>query len=159
MSKGLSDLIDYFALAADGVVKTLTGVYLAAWEFAGQDMDALPLEECFAIADRLAAVFALGRGWSLQCDLIREEYAEYVTSRGFWPDPMAELVEEERRAWFTRTGVEGAPRLSRYFFCLSYEAKEKGLAVGGPEIDWGRGRGRRVGGSSARAVSAEGERD
>ena len=40
---------------------------------------------------------------------------------------MAELVEEERRAWFTRTGVEGAPRLSRYFFCLSYEAKEKGL--------------------------------
>ncbi len=126
-AKGLSDLIDYFALAADGVVETSTGVYLAAWEFAGRDMDALPLEECFAIADRLTGAFGLGRGWSLQCDLIRAEHAEYVTSRGFWPDPMAELVEEERRAWFTRTGVEGAPRVSRYFFCLSYEAKEKGL--------------------------------
>ncbi len=66
--KGLSDLIDYFALAADGVVKTSTGIYLAAWEFGGQDMDALQLEECFAIADRLARVFSLGRGWSLQCD-------------------------------------------------------------------------------------------
>ena len=126
-AKGLSDLIDYFALAADGVVETSTGVYLAAWEFAGRDMDALPLEECFGIADRLASVFSLGRGWSLQCDLIREEYAEYIKDRGSWPDPIAELVEEERRAWFTRTGVEGAPRLSRYFFCLSYEAKEKGL--------------------------------
>ena len=158
-AKGLSDLIDYFALAADGVVETSTGVYLAAWEFAGRDMDALPLEECFAIADRLAAAFGLGRGWSLQCDLIRAEHAEYVTSRGFWPDPMAELVEEERRAWFTRTGVEGAPHLSRYFFCLSYEAKEKGAAVGGPKSNWGWGRGRRVGGSRARALSAKGERN
>ena len=77
--KGLADLIDYFALVADGVVKTLPGVLLAAWEFAGQDMDALQLEECFAIADRLAKVFSLGRGWSLQCDLIREEYTEYTT--------------------------------------------------------------------------------
>jgi type IV secretion system protein VirB4 len=125
--KGLADLIDYFALAADGVVKTSTGIYLAAWEFAGQDMDALPLEECFAMADRLAKVFSLGRGWSLQCDLIREEYAEYTTQPGKWLDPMAEMVEEERREWFTRSGVEGAPRLSRYFFCLSYETKEKGL--------------------------------
>ena len=125
--KGLADLIDYFALVADGVVKTLPGVLLAAWEFAGQDMDALQLEECFAIADRLAKVFSLGRGWSLQCDLIREEYTEYTTQPGRWLDPMAELVEEERRAWFTRKGVEGAPRLSRYFFCLSYETKEQGL--------------------------------
>ena len=142
--KGLSDLIDYFALAADGVVKTSTGIYLAAWEFGGQDMDALPLEECFAIADRLARVFSLGRGWSLQCDVIRDEYSEYTNQPGQWLDPMAELVEEERRAWFTRTGVEGAPRLSRYFFCLSYETKEKGLRklsrnlLGGDEAS-GRG--------------------
>ena len=82
-AKGLSDLIDYFALAADGVVEDVDRrVLLAAWEFAGQDMDALPLEECFAIADRLARVFSLGRGWSLQCDLIREEYTEYITEPG-----------------------------------------------------------------------------
>jgi type IV secretory pathway VirB4 component len=75
-AKGLSDLIDYFALAANGVVVTQAGVYLAAWEFAGRDMDALPLEECFAIANRLAKNLSLGAGWSLQCDLIRDEYSE-----------------------------------------------------------------------------------
>ena len=31
--KGFSDLIDYFALAADGVVLTSTGVYVAGWSF------------------------------------------------------------------------------------------------------------------------------
>jgi type IV secretion/conjugal transfer VirB4 family ATPase len=120
-AKGLADLLDYFGLAADGVVETSSGVYIAAWEFAGRDMDALPLSECFGIAERLATAFSLGSGWSLQCDLIREEYTEYVATPGHWLDPLAELVEEERREWFTRSGVEGAPRLSRYFLCLSYE--------------------------------------
>jgi len=109
-AKGLSDLIDYFALAADGIVETSTGVYLAAWEFAGQDMDALPLEECFAIANRLASAFALGPGWSLQCDLIREEYAEYVKSPSNCPDPMANWWKKSggpgSRAWASR-GLRG----------------------------------------------------
>ncbi len=126
-AKGLSDLIDYFGLVADGIVETSTGVYIAAWEFAGRDMDALPLEECFAIADRLATVFSLGAGWSLQCDLIRDEYTEYCPAGASWPNAVSALIEEERRSWFTRTGVVGAPRLSRYFFCLSYESKEKSV--------------------------------
>jgi type IV secretory pathway VirB4 component len=106
-AKGLSDLIDYFALAADGVVETSTGVYLAAWEFAGRDMDALPLEECFAIADRLASVFALGRGWSLQCDLIREEYAEYIKTRR-----VRGLIRW--RNWWRKSGAPGSlERVSR----------------------------------------------
>ena len=124
---GLSDLIDYQGLAGDGIGELSSGIFLAAWEFAGRDMDALPLEECFAIADRIATVCSLGQGWSLQCDLIREEYTEYCPDTAHWPSAVSALVEEERLSWFTRSGVEGAPRLSRYFFCLSYEAKERSV--------------------------------
>jgi type IV secretion system protein VirB4 len=128
-AKGLSDLIDYFALAADGVVVTQAGVYLAAWEFAGRDMDALPLEECFAIANRLAKGLSLGAGWSLQCDLIRDEYAEYAPETDAWPEPVSLLVEEERRYRFSLSGMEASTRLSRYYFCLSYEAKASSAAT------------------------------
>jgi type IV secretion system protein VirB4 len=128
-AKGLSDLLDYFALAADGVVVTSSGIYLAAWEFAGRDMDALPLEECFAIADRLAKSLALGAGWSLQCDLIRGEYTEYAPLTETWLEPVSQIVEEERRYRFTLTGTPHAPRLSRYFFCLSYEGKAADAAT------------------------------
>jgi len=128
-AKGLSDLIDYFALAADGVVVTQAGVYLAAWEFAGRDMDSLPLEECFAIADRLARNFALGAGWSLQCDLIRDEYAEYAPETDAWPEPVPLLVEEERRYRFNLSGSAAAVRMSRYYFCLSYEGKASDAAT------------------------------
>ncbi len=86
---GLSDLIDYFALVADGVVLTSTGLYVAGWEFVGPDMDALSVEESWQIANRLASKFRVGRGWTVQCDLIRAEYQEYCreTARsGFVPD-------------------------------------------------------------------------
>jgi type IV secretory pathway VirB4 component len=120
-AKGLSDLLDYFALAADGVVETSTGVLMAAWELAGHDMDALPLEECYTIADRLAKNLNLGAGWSLQCDLIRDEHAEYAPETNAWPEPVSLMVEEERRYRFSLSGSEAATRLSRYYFCVSYE--------------------------------------
>lgn len=128
-AKGLSDLLDYEALVEDGVVRMSSGAYIAAWEFAGRDMDALPVDECFAIADRLARNFSLGASWSLECHLIRSEYTEYVDTEGEWPDPMAMLIEEERRNRFLLKGVEGATRLSRYFFALSYQPNDKGIAA------------------------------
>ena len=132
--KGLADLIDYFGLVADGVVVTTAGVYMAAWEFEGNDMDSTPIEQCFAICRRLERNFALGAAWSLQCDLIRDEYTEYSAASTCWPDPLSMLVEEERRARFLLTGVEGTTRLSRRFFCLSYESKEKGLRARAKKI-------------------------
>jgi type IV secretion system protein VirB4 len=122
-AKGLSDLLDYFALEGDGIVVTQTGVRLAAWEFAGRDMDALPLAECFAIADRLSKNLGLGAGWSLQCDLIRSEYTEYAPATDAWPEPVSLMVEEERSYRFNLSGTAAATRLSRYYFCLSYEEK------------------------------------
>ena len=82
-------------------------------------MDALPLEECWHVAHRLATKFRLGSGWSIQCDLIRSEHPEYCPEAE-WPDPVSYLIEQERRGRFRLTG-EAATRLSRYFLALSYE--------------------------------------
>ncbi|MGA8026201.1 MAG: hypothetical protein WB992_03590 [Bryobacteraceae bacterium] len=124
-AKGLSDLIDHFLLAADGVVLTSTGVYVAGWEFTGPDMDALPPEECWHLAKRIATKLRLGSGWTVQCDLIRSEHPEYCTGESDWPDPVSYLIEQERRARFTTTGEAGT-RLSRYFLALSYEPALRG---------------------------------
>jgi type IV secretion system protein VirB4 len=92
-------------------------------------MDALPLEECFAIADRLSRNLRLGAGWSLQCDLIRGEYTEYAPASEAWPEPVSQMVEEERQYRFSLTGTEASTRLSRYYLCLSYEAAAAQLAA------------------------------
>ena len=108
--KGLSDLLDHFALVAYGVVLTTTGLYVAGWEFTGPDMDALTPDECWQIARRIAAKFRLGSGWTIQCDLIRSDHSEYCSQESDWPDPVSYLIEQERRARFTTTG-EAATRL------------------------------------------------
>jgi type IV secretion system protein VirB4 len=128
-AEGLPDLIDYFALVSDGVVVTHSGVYIAAWEFAGRDMDALPLEECYQIADRLKRNLKLGGGWALQCDLIRGEYTEYAPANAAWPEPVSQMVEEERSYRFQLTGTQASTRLSRYYLCLSYEASAAQVAA------------------------------
>ena len=118
-AKGLSDLIDHFAVVDDGVVLTKTGLFVAGFEFVGLDMDALPPEECWAIAHRLAGKLNLGSAWTVGCDLIRAPHAEYCPEAQ-WPDPVSHLIEQERRNRFRMEG-EAATRLSRYFLSLSYE--------------------------------------
>ncbi len=108
--KGFSDLIDHFAVVDDGVVLTKTGLFVAGFEFAGLDMDALSPEECWAIANRLAGKLSLGSAWTVGCDLIRAPHAEYC-SEAQWPDPVSHLIEQERRNRFHIEG-EAATRLS-----------------------------------------------
>jgi type IV secretion system protein TrbE len=123
--KGLSDLLDHFALVRDGVVLTSTGLYVAGWEFSGPDMDGLGPDECWQMAKRLSRKLQFTSGWTMQCDLIRSEHPEYLRDERVWPDPVSYLIEQERRARFL-IGGEAAPRLSRYFMVLSYEPALKG---------------------------------
>jgi len=122
--KGLSDLLDYSAVIADGVVLLSTGLLLAGWEIAGPDMDSLAPGECWQLANRLASKFRLGQGWTVQCDLIRAEHHEYCPEAN-WPDPVSYLIEQERKARFALSG-EAATRLSRYFLTVSYESSLRG---------------------------------
>jgi type IV secretion system protein VirB4 len=133
-AKGLSDLIDYESLVADGIARLSSGVYIAAWGYQGNDLDALSLDEAFATADRLARQFSLGAGWSLQCDLVRSEQAGYIPESTCWPEPVSLLVEEERRARFLIEGSEGATMRSRYFFSLSYEPNERGIRAAARQL-------------------------
>ena len=119
-AKGLSDLLDYMALVEDGVILTSTGVYLAGWEIAGPDMDAMLLAEAWQMADRIARKLRLGAGWTVQCDQIRGEYYEYCPESPYWPDAVSALLDEERRNRFLVKG-EAATRLGRYYLTLAYE--------------------------------------
>jgi len=119
-AKGLADLLDYMALVEDGIVLTSTGVYLAGWEIAGPDMDAMPLEDSWQMADRIAGKLRLGAGWTVQCDQIRGEYREYCPEAQNWPDAVSALIDEERRERFLIEG-EAVTRLSRYYLTLAYE--------------------------------------
>ena len=116
---GLTNLIDHFALVTEGVILTTTGLYLATWEFTGSDMDSLTPDESWHLANSLAKKLRLGRGWTVQCDLIRQEYSEYCPETE-WPDAVSYLIEQERRKRFEVAG-EAATRLSRYFLALSFE--------------------------------------
>jgi len=130
MSKGphgLSQELDYLGLVSDGVVVTSNGIHMAAWEFSGFDMDAVPFAESYQLADRLGRHLGLGPGWSIQTDLVKEEVTEYITDQGYWQSAGAKLIDEERRARFLDQVGKNATRASRYFFCLSYDPKQRGL--------------------------------
>jgi type IV secretion system protein VirB4 len=125
--RGFCDLIDYFGLADDGIVSTVNGVHLAAWEFAGFDMESMSMGEAFSLADRLGRNLGLGPGWCVQTDLMRHPCPEYLPGEVTWPSVGARIVEEERRGRFLIEDNRFALRASRYFFCLSFDPKERGL--------------------------------
>jgi type IV secretion/conjugal transfer VirB4 family ATPase len=128
--KGFSDLIEHFALVADGIVLTSTGTYVAGYEFSGPDMDAMSVDDAFGLAKRIASRLTLGGGFTLQCDLVRSEHLEYCDQPGDWPDTVSNLIDQERRIQFTVSGLSGH-RLSRYFLSIAYEpamASAKGAA-------------------------------
>lgn len=123
--KGATSLLDYFGIVGDGIVLLWPGIFMAGWEISGPDMDSLEDAESWQVAHRLANKLKLGRGWTIQCDLIRGEYHEYCPESPNWPDPISYMIDRERRFRYHLAGDPASPRLSRYFLTLSYEPKLK----------------------------------
>ena len=121
-AKGLSDLLDYYALIDDGIVLLSNASYLAAWEVRGPDMDALSIHHSWSMTAHLARQLSLGTGWTLQADQIRSEYQEYSPERS-WPDPVSHLIDDERRLQFTATG-DAANYQSSYCLCVCYQVPQ-----------------------------------
>ncbi|MBV9038019.1 MAG: hypothetical protein JO182_26260, partial [Acidobacteriaceae bacterium] len=121
-AKGLADLLDYFALIEDGILLLSNGSFLTAWEVRGPDMDALTIHHSWSMTAHLARQLSLGTGWTLQADQIRAEHQEYSPERP-WPDPVSQLIDEERRLQFTATG-EAANYQSSYYLCVSYQVPQ-----------------------------------
>lgn len=119
--RGLPDLLLYDSLIDDGVMLLEDGALLAAWNFRGPDMASATHAEMAALSARLNTVLRMGDGWMVQCDAIRSRAPEYP-EKGAFPDPITELIDEERRQQFLS---EGTHYESEYFLALTFLPSEE----------------------------------
>lgn len=102
-SKGLPDLLPYAALIEPGVILNKGGSFLAGWEIRGQDTASSTEGDLALVSSRFNnAVKLLGSGWMLQMDAIRSSHRAYPPpEKGYFPDPVTRLIDEERREHFS----------------------------------------------------------
>src|SRR6185369_10479815 len=95
--KGLADLLNYAALVDEGICLLKDGAFLAAWTYAGPDMDSASHEELAVLCSQVNSALArLGNGWMLNVDAIRQPSVGY--EEGAFPDATTRLIDDERRA-------------------------------------------------------------
>ncbi|WP_027181049.1 conjugal transfer protein TrbE [Desulfovibrio desulfuricans] len=111
-AKGLPDLLPYAALVAPGVVLNKDASFLAAWEVRGQDTaSSTPDEMAYVSAQFNNAVKLLGTGWMLHMDAIRSSHRAYpAPGKGHFPDPVTQMIDDERREYFNGSGNEAGQR-------------------------------------------------
>jgi type IV secretion/conjugal transfer VirB4 family ATPase len=105
-SEGLSDLLNWAAIFADGVVGNKDGSLLAGWFYEGPDLDSSPDARLNWVSERVnAALSRLGGGWAIWVDAVRMPAPTYFR-RGdsHFPDPVSEMIDGERRAHFSEVG-------------------------------------------------------
>jgi type IV secretion/conjugal transfer VirB4 family ATPase len=103
---GLPDLLNYAALVSDGVVLCKDGSLLAGWFYQGADLDSSPDSRLNWTSDRVnAALSMLTGGWSIWVDAVRMPAPKYFRAEdSHFPDPVSELIDEERRQHFMASG-------------------------------------------------------
>lgn len=110
----LSDYLPWAALVAPGVVLNKDGAFQRTVRFRGADLDSAAAAELGAAAARANAVLrGLGSGWAVFVEAQRRPALAYP--QGAFPDPLSQLVDEERRAGFEAEGVHFE---SRYFLTV-----------------------------------------
>ena len=99
---GMSDLLNYAAVVDDGVIVCKNGALMAAWTYETDDASSTSDVEKELISSRInSALSGLGNGWVMHVDAARHEAAHYPTSdKSFFPDPVSNAVDEERRRFF-----------------------------------------------------------
>src|SRR5438445_7794500 len=92
--KGLADLLNYAALVDEGICLLKDGAFLAAWSYAGPDMESSSHEELAVLSSQVNSALArLGNGWMLHVDAIRQPSVGYPDVAAF-PDPTTRLFDE-----------------------------------------------------------------
>src|SRR5947199_4869228 len=103
--KGLGDLLNYAALVDEGICLLKDGAFLAAWSYAGPDMESASHEELAVLSSQVNSALArLGNGWMLHVDAIRQPSIDYP-ELGAFPDPTTRLIDDERRERYTADGT------------------------------------------------------
>lgn len=112
----LADYLPWAALVAPGVVLNKDGSFQRAARFRGPDLDSATSAELVAVAGRLNnALRRLGSGWAVFVEAQRSPAQTYPASS--FPDPVSEMVEEERRAQFEEAGAHFE---SAYFLTFTF---------------------------------------
>lgn len=106
-TKAVSDLLQYAALIADGVVQTKSGALLGGFYYRGRDLTSSTVSERNYITGRVNSALArLGAGWVTWQDAIRVDAPAYsAANRSHFPDPVTALMDEERRTHFLAEGT------------------------------------------------------
>ena len=113
-AQSLADFLPWAALVREGVILNKDGSFQRSAKFRGPDLDSATEAELVAITARFNnALRRLGSGWAIFVEAQRDFARGYPESR--FPDPVAALVDAERRAQFEE---EGAHFESRYYLTL-----------------------------------------
>jgi type IV secretion system protein VirB4 len=95
----LADLLLWAGMVAPGVVVTKTGHLQQTLRFRGPDLESATPAELLVLSIRINHVFKrLTSGWGLFLEAQRQPALSYPTS--VWPEPVSQLIDEERRAQF-----------------------------------------------------------
>jgi type IV secretion/conjugal transfer VirB4 family ATPase len=118
-TKALPDLLNWGALIDDGVVLNKDGSLTAGYYYRGPDQISSSSEMKNAVSAVInRALSRLGNEWMLHQDAIRIQSNQYPDpSNSHFPDPITELIEEERRVQFESEGVHYE---SLYVLILTY---------------------------------------
>ena len=118
-ARGLPDLCVYAALIAPGVVLNKNASFTTAWEVKGLDTASSTPDELKHISAQFnQAVKLLGTGFMLHVDAIRSPKIAYSNPEAnHFPDPVCQLIDDERRAFFGR----GLCYATRTIVSLTYQ--------------------------------------
>ncbi|MGH6956445.1 MAG: conjugal transfer protein TrbE, partial [Caulobacteraceae bacterium] len=112
----LADFLPWAALVAPGVVLNKDGAFQRTARFRGPDLDSATASELVAVAARTnSALRRLGSGWALFVEAQRTPSQSYPKSA--FPDPVSQLIDEERRADFEAAGAHFE---SRYYLTFLF---------------------------------------
>lgn len=114
---GLSDLLRYCVMVADGVMQGKGGELIGGFYYKGSDLESASVEEINTIMARINHMLTkFGNGWMVHCDAIRDEAVGYPV-QGAFPDAVTRLIDEERRQHYNS---EQGHFQSAYAIVLTY---------------------------------------
>jgi len=112
----LADYLPWGCLVGPGIVLNKDGSFQRTAAFRGPDLDSSTAESLVATCARINnALKRFGSGWALYFEASRKPALEYLVND--WRDPVAWLIEEERRGLFDENGELYE---SAYFVTFAY---------------------------------------
>jgi type IV secretion system protein VirB4 len=102
----MPDLLPYAVAIEEGIIMNKDGSYMASWFYTGKDDNSMTADERDYTNERINGAFRrLGSGWVIHTNAIRLKSDIYPNSRdSHFPDPITELIDEERRDFFEAEG-------------------------------------------------------